>query len=115
MAQDFSGYDDIPGNKRTDERVKEHHEREWRWFEFLAVEYGLTVNVGTGGGEYMRRKLRETNANIEAAGGSGRLTYQVFARPQAVIMGWESRTHPFKRAPIPPLPPRLLSRERIPS
>ena len=44
--------------------------------------YGLTVNVGTGGGDYMRKKLIECNAEIEAAGGTGRLTYQVFARPQ---------------------------------
>jgi N-acyl-D-aspartate/D-glutamate deacylase len=106
MAQDFSGYDDIPGAERTKERVKEHHDREWRWFKYLATEYGLTVNVGTGGGQYMRDKLVESNAEIAAAGGTGRLTYQVFARPQAVIMGWESRTHPFKNLPLFQVKPR---------
>lgn len=35
---------------------------------FLAIEYGLTVNVGTGGGDYMRKKLLQSNAAINAAG-----------------------------------------------
>jgi N-acyl-D-amino-acid deacylase len=98
MAHDFSGYDDIPGNKRTPERVQEHNEREWKWFVFLAAEYGLTVNCGTGGGQYMRDMLVKQNELIKQQGSAvtpGKLTYQVFARPQAVIMGWNSRACPF--------------------
>ena len=85
MAADFSCYDDIPAEKRTRERVQEHYNREWGWLKFLAQEYGLTVNFG-GGGPQRRRAMDEANAEIQANGGSGRITCQVFARPQAVIM-----------------------------
>ena len=91
MAADFSCYDDIPAEKRTRERVQEHYNREWGWLKFLAQEYGLTVNFG-GGGPERRRQMDEANAEIQANGGSGRITCQVFARPQAVIMVSPHRT-----------------------
>ena len=101
MAHDFSGYDDIPANKRTPERVREHAIREWKWFVFLAAEYGLTVNCGTGGGQHMREMLVKSNKMIQegSAAKKGKLTYQVFARPQAVVMGWNSRACPFNGVP----------------
>ena len=91
MAQDFSGYDDIPGDKRTRERAEEHHEREWRWFGYLATEYGLTVNFGHADA-MRRRQLDECNARVKAAGGTGRVSSQTFTRPQAVIMVSPHRT-----------------------
>jgi N-acyl-D-aspartate/D-glutamate deacylase len=86
MHSDFVGYDDIQPQKMDPELRKEHYEREWSWIHYIAKEYGLTVQwLGNASLE----ELDKAMANGE------NIFNQFLLRPQAFIMGFASRGHPF--------------------
>jgi hypothetical protein len=80
------GYDDVQPDRMDPELRKEHGEREWAWIHFIAKEYGLTVQwLGSA-----------SNEELDAAMANGENIFnQMLVRPQAFIMSFASRGHPF--------------------
>ena len=113
MHSDFVGYDDVAPQKMDPELRKEHYEREWAWIHFIAKEYGLTVQwLGNASLEELDKGECQmlTNLNylfnsllsiepmfrLHTAAANGENIYNQFLlRPQAFIMGFASRGHPF--------------------
>lgn len=86
MHSDFVGYDDVVPDKMDPTLRQEHYDREWAWIHFIAKEYGLTVQwLGNAPIE----ELDKAMANGES------IYNQFLVRPQAFIMSFASRGHPF--------------------
>ena len=93
--------------------MAEYREREWAWMKFVSKEYGLTVNFGTAPQPGVTEQMdRLDDALAEGAD----ITAQVLVRPQALLLSWESRVHPFtqtrmfneiKQLPLSEWPARL--------
>ena len=72
--------------------MAEYREREWAWMKFISKEYGLTVNFGTAPQPGITEQMERLD---DALAEGADITAQVLVRPQALLLSWESRVHPF--------------------
>ena len=92
FAADFSGYDDLPPSEMDPDKAAEFGDREWDWMYYVAKEFGVTVNLSAGPGP----RLVELSAKMAAAKAEGaNVMSQCNVRPQALILSWQSKVHPF--------------------